>query len=171
LAAWIAKLKDDQRSVKADIPVLMTIAMPKAVKNFAFVDGVWITDFPSMVGLTTALRVSLIQVATVKTALVGRSEKIEMLYGYLSGPHFRNKVEAIVEAFSSMKKDLDQEKRAMHRIWSKREKQIERVINDTAGMYGDIQGIIGSSSLPQIESLDLLELPSGSNPSIPVNED
>lgn len=53
-----------------------------------------------------------------------------------------------------MKEDLDQEKRAMRKIWSKREKQIERVIMNTAAMYGDMQGIIGTS-LPQIKMLGL----------------
>jgi hypothetical protein len=63
-------------------------------------------------------------------------------------------VEAIVESFKSMKEDLDHEKRAMTKIWAKREKQIERVITNTARMYGDMQGIIGAS-LPQIKMLEL----------------
>lgn len=110
-----------------------------------------------MVGLATALRMNLIQIATTKLAAVGKNEKMEILYGYLAGPEFRQRVEAIVEAFTTIKEDLDQEKRAMTRIWSKREKQIERVISNTIGMYGDLQGIIGAS-LPQIESLELKAL-------------
>jgi hypothetical protein len=53
-----------------------------------------------------------------------------------------------------MKEDLDQEKRAITRTWAKREKQIERVITNTARMYGDMQGIIGAS-LPQIKMLEI----------------
>ncbi|MCK9274996.1 MAG: DUF2130 domain-containing protein [Syntrophales bacterium] len=151
---WIDKLKDDQREMRADIAVLFTVALPKEVPHFAYIDGIWVTDYISVVGLVTALRMSLIQVALTKRASVGKNEKMEVLYNYLSGPEFRQKIEAIVETFISMKGDLDQEKRAMTRIWAKREKQIERVVQNTIGMYGDMQGIIGAS-LPQIESLTL----------------
>ena len=151
---WMQKLRDDQREVHADIAVILSITLPKDVSNFAFIDGIWVTDYSSMIGLVTALRINLIQVAMTKLSAVGKQEKMEVLYNYLSGPEFRQRVEAIVEAFSSMKKDLDQEKRAMNKIWSKREKQIERVILNTSGMYGDMQGIIGAS-LPEIKSLEL----------------
>jgi len=151
---WMQKLRDDQREVHADIAVILSITLPKDVSNFAFIDGIWVTDYSSMIGLVTALRINLIQVAMTKLSAVGKQEKMEVLYNYLSGPEFRQRVEAIVEAFSSMKKDLDQEKRAMNKIWSKREKQIERVVLNTSGMYGDMQGIIGAS-LPEIKSLEL----------------
>lgn len=160
--SWIAKLKDDQRAVKAEIAVLMTTTLPNDVKNFAHINGAWVTNYTSIVGLATALRINLIQVATTKLASEGKNSKMEILYNYLSGSEFRQKVEAIAEAFVSMKKDLDQEKRAMMRIWSKRDKQIERVINNTATMYGDMQGIIGAS-MPQIESLELKALPAGTD--------
>lgn len=159
---WIAKLKDDQRAVKAEIAVLMTTTLPNDVKNFAHIDGAWVTNYTSIVGLATALRINLIQVATTKLATEGKNSKMEVLYNYLSGSEFRQKVEAIGEAFVSMKNDLDQEKRAMMRIWSKRDKQIERVITNTATMYGDMQGIIGAS-LPQLESLELKALPAGTD--------
>jgi len=155
---WIQKLKDDQREVKADIAVLLSVALPQNVRNFGYIDGIWVTDYSSIVGLTIALRMNLIQVAMAKLSSVGKQEKMEVLYGYLSGPEFRQKVEAIVEAFVTMKDDLDQEKRAMTKIWAKRGKQIERVIANTAGMYGDMQGIIGAS-LPEIKSLEMSPSP------------
>lgn len=151
---WIEKLKDDQREAKAEIAVLVTTALPKEINNFGHMNGVWITNFPLAVCLAVALRINLIQVSNAKMAAVGKYEKMEVLYSYLSGPEFSQKVEAIVGAFAYMKNDLDQEKRAMNKIWSKREKQIERVINNISGMYGDMQGIIGAS-LPQIKSLEL----------------
>lgn len=159
-SGWIEKLKDDQREVKAEIAVLMTTALPKGVSNFTHIDGIWVTDYASVVGLTTALRMSLSQVADMKLATVGKNEKMETLYDYLSGPQFKQRVEAIVKTFISMKEDLDKEKRAMMSIWSKRDKQIERVIVNTAGMYGDMKGIIGAS-LPQIDSMELKALADG----------
>ncbi len=123
--SWIEKLKDDQRDVKAEIAVLMTTVLPKGIDTFSYMDGIWVTNHALIVGLATALRMNLIQIADSKIAAEGKEEKMEVLYSYLSGPEFRQKIEAIVETFASMKRDLDQEKRAMTRIWSKRDKQIE----------------------------------------------
>jgi hypothetical protein len=106
--------------------------------------------------LATALRVGLVQVAKTNLAAAGKNEKMEVLYSYLSGPAFKQKVEGILEAFQSMKEALDKEKRAMDRIWSKREKQIEQVMKNTARMCGEMQGIIGTPFL-QIPSLELEE--------------
>jgi hypothetical protein len=66
-------------------------------------------------------------------------------------------VQAIVEAFSSMNEDLDKEKKAITKQWAKREEQIDRVMQATVGMYGDLQGIAGKS-LKEIEGLELLAL-------------
>jgi hypothetical protein len=163
---WIEKLKDDQREAKAEIAVLVTTALPKGVNHFALINGVWVTSYSLAVCLAVSLRMNLIQVANAKMSAVGKYEKMEVLYGYLSGPEFGQRVEAIANAFVSLKNDLDQEKRAMNKIWAKREKQIDRVINNISGMYGDMQGIIGAS-LPQIKSLELKALitngESGSN--------
>jgi hypothetical protein len=154
---WIDKLKDDQREAKAEIAVLVTTALPKEVNNFAYINGIWVTNFTLAICLAVSLRMNLIQVANAKMSAVGKYEKMEVLYSYLSGPEFGQRVEAIANAFSSMKNDLDQEKRAMSKIWAKREKQIDRVINNISGMYGDMQGIIGAS-IPQIKSLELTAL-------------
>lgn len=78
---------------------------------------------------------------------------MDILYNYLAGTKFRQKVEAIVEAFSGMKEDLDSEKKLIMKQWSKREKQIEKVLINTFGFYGDMQGIMGKS-LPEIESMN-----------------
>jgi len=151
---WISKLKDDQRGVKADIAVIVTETMPKDAGSITQIEGVWVTNFSLAGGLAEVLRTGLIQVFQAKLSAVGKGEKMEVLYNYLSGPEFRQRVEAIVGTFRSMKEDLDKEKRAITKIWAQREKQIERVMMNTAGMYGDLQGIIGAS-LPQIEMLEL----------------
>jgi hypothetical protein len=79
---------------------------------------------------------------------------MEMVYQYLTGPRFRLRVEAIVEKFSAMQGDLHKERTWMMRQWAKREEQIRGVVEATAGMYGDLQGIAGSA-LPEIDSLDV----------------
>ncbi|MFZ0964384.1 MAG: DUF2130 domain-containing protein [Terriglobia bacterium] len=154
---WVDKLRDDQREAKADIAALLTTTLPQGVDNFGYYNGVWVTNHACLAGLATALRISLIHIAENNIAASGKTQKMEVLYNYFSGPIFRQKIEGIVEPFKAMQDDLDAEKRAMGRIWAKREKQIERVINNAVTMYGDVQGIIGAS-LPEIKSLDLKAL-------------
>lgn len=154
---WIDKLKEDQREAKAEISVLVTTAMPKDVINFQLIDGVWVTTHELAPCLAMVLRMNLIQIANERRATIGKHEKMEVLYSYLSGPEFSQKVEAVLKAFLSMKQDLETEKAAMNKIWAKREKQIERVITNITRMYGDMQGIIGAS-LPEIKSLEFKNL-------------
>lgn len=151
---WIEKLKVDQRAVGAELAVLVSKTLPPEVESFKDVSGVWVTDFSTAESLAEILRHTLIELARVKTSLIGKGEKMDLLYNYMSGPGFRQRIEGIVEAFGAMKSDLDAEKRAMTKIWSKREKQIERALTNSASMYGDMQGIIGAG-LPEISSLEL----------------
>tara|TARA_B100001964_G_scaffold188227_1_gene209506 strand:- start:1196 stop:2323 length:1128 start_codon:yes stop_codon:yes gene_type:complete len=152
--SWIQKLKDDQRDAKADLAILASETLPKGFHHFRLISGVWVTDIISAVSLALALRVVLIQVARERETQVDKKEKMEIAYNYLTGQEFRNRVEAIVESFTAMKVDLEAERRAMLKIWAKREKQIERVISNAAGMHGDLQEIAGSS-LPIIKMLEL----------------
>jgi len=158
---WIEKLKEDQREAKADTAVLVSITLPKGCKDFSSLSGVWVICFDLVIALATVLRTSLLQISNIKLSSIGKNEKMEILYKYLSGPEFSQRVESIIETFKDMKDGLEQEKRAINKIWAKRDKQIERVINSTSGMYGDMQGIIGASSMQKIEALELTSLPSG----------
>ncbi len=151
--SWLAKLREDQRAAKAEIAVIISQALPKEVDTFGFVEGVWVADPKVALPVALSLRQTLIEVAAVRQASEGQQSKMEMVYGYLTGPRFRQRVQAIVEAFSSMKKDLDTEKKAITRQWAKREEQIDRVMQATVGMYGDLQGIAGRT-LQEIEGLE-----------------
>lgn len=155
--SWISKLKQDQGLAKADVCVLVSRALPEDVDGFALRDGVWVCSYEFVLPLVQVLRFHLREVGTLKNSFEGKDEKMESLYSYLSGSQFKNRIENIVMAFTNMKNDLETEKRSLTRIWNKREKEIERVIFNTSGMYGDLEGIIGSS-LPNVESLSL---PSG----------
>jgi hypothetical protein len=151
---WIKKLKDDQSLAKADLSILVSQILPEGITSFTYKNGVWVCGYKFIIPLVTILRQSLGEIYKIKQSVVGKDIKMEYLYNYLCGNEFRNKIENIVNAFSSMQTDLETEKRALQKIWKKREKEIERVIINTSGMYGDLQGIVGAS-LPDIQSLEL----------------
>jgi len=159
---WLAKLRDDQRAAKADIAILISQVLPKNVETFGQVDGVWIAHPQCALPVALALRHALIETATARLASEGQQTKMEMIYQYLTGARFRQRVQAIVEAFSSMKEDLDKEKKAITKQWAKREEQIERVMQSTVGMYGDLQGIAGRT-IQEIEGLEMKTLSEGVN--------
>jgi hypothetical protein len=155
-SAWIPKLKDDMIEVRASIAILVSVVLPEGINRFGQVDGVWVSDPLSAIPLAAALREQLMAVGRERTASIGKSEKMEALYQYLAGVEFKQKIEGIVEAFTSMQDQLNRERRAMERQWKQREKEIERVIKNTVGLYGDMQGIIGGQ-IPAIPALELDE--------------
>ncbi|HXG52952.1 MAG TPA: DUF2130 domain-containing protein [candidate division Zixibacteria bacterium] len=151
--SWLPKLREDQRAAKAEIAVIVSQALPKDVEMFGFVDQVWVAHPKVALPVALTLRQTLIEIACARQASEGQQTKMEMVYRYLTGPRFRQRIQAIVEAFSSMREDLDREKKAITRQWSKREEQIDRVMQATVGMYGDLQGIAGKT-LQEIEGLE-----------------
>lgn len=157
--SWIKKLKTDQRREKAEIAVLATTALPKDFKSrFGLQDGVWITDFTHAVALATSLRENIIQLNSIRMASVSKEEKLEVIYQYLTGVEFKHRVEAIVEAFGVMQEELNKEKIATQRNWNHREEQLQAVLQNVAGMYGEFQALAGKA-LPKIKKLDLLPPP------------
>jgi len=152
---WVAKLKNNQREAGAELAVIASTALPEGVDGFRELDGVWVTGWPLAIQLASALRFALLELDHMKLAGEGKSQKMDMLYDYLVSPKFRQRISDIVEAFADMRGEIDKEKRAMERIWARREKLIERVKNGTTRMYGELEGIMGS----EIASLPALEMP------------
>ena len=150
--AWLVKLRDDQRAAKAEAAIIVSHTLPKGVETFDMIEGVWVTHPRVALPVAMILRQSLLEIAVARQSSEGQQSKTEMVYQYLTGPRFRQRIEAIVEAFSTMQEDLDKERKAIMKQWAKREEQIERVMAATVGMYGDLQGIAGKS-LQEIEGL------------------
>lgn len=152
--AWIEKFKNDIRRKRANIGVLVTEVMPAGMERMGMRDGIWICTYEEFKGLSAVLRQSLIQVSQAVQAQENKGDKMSMLYDFLTSNEFRLQIEGIVEGFTQMQGDLDAEKRAMQRIWKQREKQIEKVVHNTLGMYGSIRGIAGNA----VQTVRALEL-------------
>jgi len=142
---WLPKLRADQRAAHAEIAVIVTYALPKDVVGFGQVDGVWVCTPEAFLPLCMALRFGLMEIKATKRAMDGMRSKSEQVYEYLIGPRFKHRIGAIIEYFTAAQNDLHAERKAMERIWSKREESIKRVISSTAALYGEIEGIAGGS--------------------------
>lgn len=152
---WIDKLREDQRQVKAEIAVIISNILPEEIKVFGLKDGVWIGNYESITGLGVALRNSLIEMSAVKSSIVGKQDKMDVLWDYLTGVEFKQRVEAIYDAYTQLQDDLEKEKRWFTLKWAKQEKNIRRVIDQMLGMHGDLQSIVGKE-LSEIKGLTLL---------------
>lgn len=151
---WIEKFKADMRERGADIGVLVTEVMPKELDRMGLIDGVWVCTYEEFKALSFVLREKIIALNHAKKSGENKSDKMSLLYGYLTSNEFKMQIEAIVEGFTQMQTDLDSEKRAMARIWKQREKQITKVLENTTGMYGSVRGIAGSA-IGRVETLEL----------------
>ncbi len=154
---WIQKLKDDQRAIKADLAVIVSSVLPKGGEGMSERDGVYICDIKLAVSIATLLRQSLIEVSRIKNMSVGKNEKMEILFSYLTGTGFTQRIKAIREAFLSMEDSLKKERIAYEKNWLERERQIQKVIKNTAGIYIDLNGIV------QLQKIEFLELPGQSD--------
>jgi len=152
--AWIEKFKEDMRDKAADIGVIVTQAMPKELPTMGEINGIWICTYEEFKGLSLVLREMLQRVHTATSAQINKSDKMELLYSFLTSQEFKMYVEAVVEGFTQMQTDLQREKTAMIKLWNQREKQIRKVLESTAAMVGSIKGIAGNV-LPDIAQLQL----------------
>lgn len=156
---WLQKLKHDQQEAKADIAVLVSTVMPRNVQDaFCRIGDVWVVSPQLMRPLAETLRLFLLEANRLKLVNTGKNEKMEVLYNYLSSTQFSNKVRTLLESFESMRSDLEAEKRAMQKIWSKRHTQLEKSSFTMASVVGELQAI-SQDGLPDLESLEILALP------------
>jgi hypothetical protein len=125
---WIEKLKEDQREQSAVIAVIVTEVLPKEIERFGRRDGVWICTYHDVKSLIFILRETILREYSIRMSHENKGDKVELLYRYLVSDDFHQRVEAIVEGFSSLKGEMDA-KNGHDKNWKEREKQIEKVIS------------------------------------------
>ncbi len=159
---WIAKLKNDLRAEKADIPIIVTTAYnePNWLGQ-THRDGVWICNFQLFLPLALALRKSLIDAGRERAMALNRGEKSDLIYSYVTSQAFRQQVEALVEVFTEMQIQITKERAVMEKIWKSREGQVQRLLMSTGAIYGSVQGLAGTTVVPELRGLDLIGADTG----------
>jgi len=156
---WVDKLKNDKRNTGADVAILVTQTFPKDMDRFGEKEGIWICNFNEAGSVAHMLRNGIIKIYEIQKAQEGKGDKMQMLYDYLTGNEFRGQIEAIAEGFMAMKQSITKERIQMEKIWKEREKQLEKVLLSTSGMYGSVKGIAGASigDIPLLDGTDVEE--------------
>ncbi len=144
---WIEKLKNDMRSLGADVAVIVTQAFPKDMDRFGEKEGVYICTFAEVKSVALVLRNAILKVYDAKKSQDNKGDKMVMLYDYLIGSEFSEQWKAIREGFMSMKLSIQRERDAMEKLWKAREKQLEKVLLNAAHIRGSIEGIAGADAV------------------------
>lgn len=152
---WIDKLKQDQINCKANLAVLVTQTLPSDIDRFGEKEGVWICGFHEVKSLSFVIREMLIKTHAVQISQENKGDKMELLYTYLTSSEFVQNIKRIVENYDAMIDQLNSEKKATHKMWAQREKQIWVVQENIASLFGSIKGIAGK----ELETSSVLELP------------
>ncbi|HSH55772.1 MAG TPA: DUF2130 domain-containing protein [Candidatus Limnocylindrales bacterium] len=154
--SWIPKLKADLRNAKANIPVIVTEAMPKQLEDeIGQLEGVWICKPKHTVVLGALLRQGLLDVAVQKALAQNKGGKAEALFSFVTSHEFVQQVESMLETYQEMSLQIQKERVAYEKLWSQREKQAQKLFMGTANIIGGMQGHIGQSSMPRIKGLEL----------------
>lgn len=152
---WVDKLKEDMRNDKANIPAIISEALPEEAKTgMGLKDGVWVCSPKLFIPLAMLLRKSLIDAAYQKFVSDNRQTKAEQIYGYVTSHEFAQQVESMVEVYTDMLSQVNRERVAFEKSWKLREAQVRRLLTGVSGIYGQIQGAAGPA-LPPIKNLEL----------------
>jgi len=152
---WTHKLKEDLRSQKANIPLLVSTVLPEEARaGFGFVDGVYVVSPALAIAVASILRQKLIDVAREKFIIQNKEGSSEKLYEYVTSHEFRQHVEAIVEVYQDMQQQILKERAAYEKIWKTREAHVHRLLSSTAGIIGSMRGLIGQS-MPVVKGLEI----------------
>lgn len=155
---WCSKLKNDLRNAKANIPAIVSQALPDEAKNgLGMKDGVWVCSYSLVVPLAFLIRKNLYDVARQKAMSVDHGSKAEAVYSFITSHEFQQQVEALVEVYKDITEQISKERLVFEKSWKARDAQAKRLLMGTAGIVGTFGGIAGNS-MPQIKGLDVLEL-------------
>jgi hypothetical protein len=144
---WIEKLKADMRSTGCDLAVIVSQSLPKDIETFGMMDGVWICSYKEAATTALVLREQILKVHQVMQNSENKTDKISLLYSYLTSNEFSEQWKAMREGFQSMKNSIQKERDAMEKLWKMREKQLEKILLNAAHIKGSVEGISGSSNI------------------------
>lgn len=154
---WIPKMKDDMRLKQADIGVIVTEALPEGKTRFCEVDGIWICSFLEFKALAILFRHNVSRIGEVLAAQENKGEKMNLIYRYVTGNDFKQKLEAAFESYHDMQEDLQKEKTLFTSQWAKREKKLLKAMENLVCLYGDVRGIAGGA-VQEIKALEFPEM-------------
>lgn len=151
---WISKIKDDMRLQQAGLGVLVTEVLPEGMTRFGEVEGIWVCTFVEFKALALLFRQQMVRIGEVLASQENKGDKMQMIYSYVTGNEFKQKLEAAFESYHEMQEDLVREKTLFTSQWARREKRLLKAMENLVSLYGDVRGIAGGA-VQEIRSLEM----------------
>ncbi len=146
---WVSKLKEDLRRDGSQVATIVTQAMPSHIsENIGNVGGVWVLTPEAIAPLSALLRKNLIDVARERVVAAHKQTTAESLYDYVTSSTFNQNVERIVGIYLEMKAQIAKEEASASRSYKQRNMQVDMLLSGMTGIYGEMQGIAGTSLQP-----------------------
>jgi len=149
--AWIDTLRNNRNSEKADIAILVSQTLPGSISNAGCIDGIWVCDFRTAPVLASALRNGLIEIAGVRSALENRSDMKDVVWRYLTGNDFKQRIERILRKFMIMKTQIDKERTSTLKWLAERDQQLNLIAEDVNGLRGEVEAMIQTSLVKEAQ--------------------
>ena len=108
---------------------------------------IWDLHFAEVKALANVLRDGVIRIYNSAKSQENKGDKMHLLYDYLTSKEFSEQWKAIREGLLAMKLSIQKERDTMERLWKAREKQLEKVLLNSAHVRGSIEGISGQNSI------------------------
>lgn len=148
---WPTKLKEDQSRANADIAVLVVENYPKPLDTYTFEERIFICKRKYVVPLALTLRYGLIIKSFEKVKNIGKDEKKDALYAYITSNEFMQRMQVINESYDALLAEMELERRTFETKWARQEKILRKMIDHSNVMYGAIQGVVGEK-LPEYKA-------------------
>lgn len=147
--SWVGKLKEDLRRDGAQLAAIVSQSLPSHLAHdIGNVSGIWVLTPAAIAPLSSLLRKNLIDVARERVVSVRKQTTAESLYDYVTSSTFTQNVERIVGVYLDMKAQITKEQANAERSYKQRSSQVDTLLSGISGIYGEMQGIAGTSLAP-----------------------
>jgi hypothetical protein len=115
------------------------------VEHLRQIEDVWIASPKTALVLITALRQGLVAVERAKRASTMDEARVRELKTYLSGPQFREQVEAMVTMAHQLLDGQIRERTQHERAWKEARAAFDRILGSALGIWTDLEIASGQS--------------------------
>ena len=154
---WIPTLLQNQADANADLAVLVSTKLPANMSEGGLKDNVWACRFAEFKYLMQALRQSVVAVSQARSQAETRDNDASRLYDFVLSTQFQHAMNALVTPVQKMREHHETEKRALQRVWRKRETEIENALENAANIIGSLAAHVPQGQLPPLADFPALE--------------
>ena len=155
---WIPTLLQNQADANADLAVLVSTRLPANMSEGGLKDNVWVCRLAEFKYLMQALRQSVVAVFQARSQAETRDNDASRLYDFVLSTQFQHAMNALVTPVQKMREHHETEKRALQRVWRKRETEIENALENAANIIGSLAAHVPQGQLPPLADFQRLRI-------------